>query len=99
MAPHRIADRTDAPPATPSRRDLLRGAVAGSIAGLSGTWPALAFAAQAQEDGTGQAAGSAPPSLSRRFARWVTPLRFEDLPPAVIDRAKGLTLHGLGSRR
>jgi len=37
------------------------------------------------------------PSLSRQFARWVAGLRYEDLPPAVIDRAKGLTLQALSS--
>src|SRR5215510_8802396 len=36
-------------------------------------------------------------SLSRQLAQWVVGLRYEDLPPAVIDRAKGLTLHGLAS--
>src|SRR2546427_13032457 len=36
-------------------------------------------------------------SLSRQFARWVAALRYEDLPPAVVDRAKGVTLHGLAS--
>ena len=36
-------------------------------------------------------------SLSRQLARWVAGLAFEDLPPAVIDRAKGVTLHGLAS--
>src|SRR5512134_3907625 len=36
-------------------------------------------------------------SLSRQLAQWVVNLRFEDLPPAVVDRAKGVTLHGLGS--
>ncbi|MBV8843121.1 MAG: MmgE/PrpD family protein [Bryobacterales bacterium] len=36
-------------------------------------------------------------SLSRQFARWVAGLRYEDLPPAVIDRAKGLTLQTLSS--
>jgi 2-methylcitrate dehydratase PrpD len=36
-------------------------------------------------------------SLSRQLARWVAGLRYEDLPPAVVDRAKGLTLHGLAS--
>ena len=36
-------------------------------------------------------------SLSRQFAQWIVNLRYEDLPPAVIDRAKGLTLHGLAS--
>ncbi|MBV8905228.1 MAG: MmgE/PrpD family protein, partial [Acidobacteriia bacterium] len=30
-------------------------------------------------------------------ARWVAGLRYEDLPPAVIDRAKGVTLHALAS--
>jgi 2-methylcitrate dehydratase PrpD len=36
-------------------------------------------------------------SLSRQLARWVTNLAYEDLPPAVIDRAKGVTLHCLSS--
>jgi 2-methylcitrate dehydratase PrpD len=37
------------------------------------------------------------PSLSRQLARWVAGLRYEDLPPEVVDRAKGVTLHGLAS--
>ena len=37
------------------------------------------------------------PSLSRQFARWVAGLRYEDLPPSVIDRAKGVTLQALSS--
>jgi 2-methylcitrate dehydratase PrpD len=36
-------------------------------------------------------------SLSRRLAQWVVGLRYDDLPPEVIDRAKGVTLHGLAS--
>jgi 2-methylcitrate dehydratase PrpD len=36
-------------------------------------------------------------SLSRQFARWVTGLTYDDLPPAVIDRAKGVTLQCLSS--
>src|SRR5437867_3880683 len=36
-------------------------------------------------------------SLSRQLAQWVVGLRYEDLPPAVVDRAKGVTLHGLAS--
>lgn len=36
-------------------------------------------------------------SLSRQLARWVVGLRYDDLPPAVIDRAKGVTLHCLSS--
>ena len=37
------------------------------------------------------------PSLSRQLAQWVAALRYEDLPPEVVDRAKGVTLHGLAS--
>ena len=36
-------------------------------------------------------------SLSREFARFVAKLGYEDLPPAVIDRAKGVTLQALSS--
>jgi 2-methylcitrate dehydratase PrpD len=36
-------------------------------------------------------------SLSRQLAQWVVGLRYDDLPPDVVDRAKGLTLHGLAS--
>jgi hypothetical protein len=36
-------------------------------------------------------------SLSRRLAQWVVGLRYDDLPPAVVDRAKGVTLHSLAS--
>ena len=34
-------------------------------------------------------------SLSRQLARWITGLRYADLPPAVVDRAKGVTLQCL----
>ena len=36
-------------------------------------------------------------SLSRELAQWVIGLRYADLPPAVVDRAKGVTLHSLAS--
>ncbi|MDB5812840.1 MAG: hypothetical protein JWN94_4962 [Betaproteobacteria bacterium] len=36
-------------------------------------------------------------SLSRQLARWITNLTYDKLPPAVIDRAKGVTLHCLSS--
>jgi 2-methylcitrate dehydratase PrpD len=36
-------------------------------------------------------------SLSRQLAQWVVGLRYADLPEAVVDRAKGVTLHGLAS--
>jgi 2-methylcitrate dehydratase PrpD len=34
-------------------------------------------------------------SMSRTFANFVANLKFEDLPPAVVDRAKGVTLQAL----
>src|SRR5262249_45152748 len=36
-------------------------------------------------------------SLSRQLAQWVVQLRYDDLPPDVVDRAKGVTLQGLTS--
>src|SRR6201996_3955548 len=36
-------------------------------------------------------------SLSREFARFVPSLKYEDLPAAVVDRAKGVTLQALSS--
>src|SRR5262249_42543397 len=42
-----------------------------------------------------QAASAKP--ISRQFAQWVVRLRYEDLPAAVVDRAKGLTLQNLAS--
>ena len=36
-------------------------------------------------------------SLSRQLAPWVVGLSYDDLPPAVVDRAKGVTLHSLAS--
>jgi 2-methylcitrate dehydratase PrpD len=36
-------------------------------------------------------------SLSRQLAQWVVGLHYEDLPPEVVDRAKGVTLQHLAS--
>ena len=36
-------------------------------------------------------------SLSRQLAQWVVGLSYDDLPPAVVDRAKGVTLQSLAS--
>src|SRR5829696_3830289 len=36
-------------------------------------------------------------SLSRQFAAFVADLKYENLPPAVVDRAKGVTLQALSS--
>ncbi len=37
------------------------------------------------------------PSLSRQLAQWAATLRYEDLPAAVVDRAKGVTIQALTS--
>jgi hypothetical protein len=36
-------------------------------------------------------------SFSRQLAQWIVGLSYEDLPAAVVDRAKGVTLHSLAS--
>src|ERR1051325_2209237 len=36
-------------------------------------------------------------SLSRQLAAWVATLQYEDLPAEVVDRARGVSLHGLTS--
>src|SRR5437764_13237064 len=36
-------------------------------------------------------------SLSREFAAFVANLKYDDLPPEVVDRAKGVTLQALSS--
>src|SRR6185436_9094370 len=86
-----------------TRRELMSRALGlGAAAGTGTLWPALSWAGQAApagQGGRGRGAGApaGPPSLSRQFARWVAALKYEDLPPAVVDRAKGLTLQGLSS--
>jgi 2-methylcitrate dehydratase PrpD len=58
-------------------------------------FPLISFALTAPQNE--RRAGAAPSPLSRQFGRWVAALRYEDLPASVIDRAEGLTLHGLSS--
>jgi hypothetical protein len=58
-------------------------------------FPLISYAWTAQQNE--RRTGAAPSPLSRQFGRWVAALRYEDLPPSVIDRAEGLTLHGLSS--
>ena len=41
--------------------------------------------------------GSGKTTSSAKLARWIVGLRYEDLPPEVVDRAKGVTLHALAS--
>src|SRR5579863_7728143 len=88
-----------------ARRNFLRNSsiAAGSILGLAAATPMLSVA---QQEGSAPRPGrqarqdkqrSSGPSLSRQLARWVVALKYEDLPPAVVDRAKGVTLQNLSS--
>src|SRR5215469_2704779 len=36
-------------------------------------------------------------SINRRLSRWVAGLSFPEIPPAALDRARGVTLQGLSS--
>src|SRR5262245_20806364 len=36
-------------------------------------------------------------TISRQLAKWVAGLRYDDLPPDVVDRAKGVTLQCIAS--
>ena len=79
-----------------TRRSLFQSAfAAGGFLGI-GTAPPLTLSARETQPREGSGAGSSP-SISRQFARWVAGLRYEDLPPDVVDRAKGLTLQALAS--
>ena len=79
-----------------TRRSLLQSAFAtGGALGFGGLAPLALSARQVQAPGVAGAGAST--SISRQFARWVTGLRYEDLPPEVVDRAKGLTLQALAS--
>ena len=79
-----------------TRRSLLQSAfAAGGALGIGGLTPLALSAREVQAPGVAGAGAS--PSISRQFARWITGLRYEDLPPEVVDRAKGLTLQALAS--
>ena len=79
-----------------TRRSLLRSAfAAGGLLGVGAATPFSLGARQTRPVGASRTDPAA--SISRQFARWVVGLRFEDLPPDVVDRAKGLTLHNLAS--
>lgn len=86
------------------RRRFLRdsGVAAASLAGLAAVPAGVALAQNVPMPMPNTApydpARDIPhPTLSRQFARWVAALRYEDLPPEVIDRARGVTLHALSS--
>ena len=66
--------------------------------GFLGTGAVTPFTLAARETQPGDASRTdSAVSISRQFARWVAGLRYEDLPPEVVDRAQGLTLQALAS--
>ena len=79
-----------------TRRSLLQSAfAAGGFLGMGTATPFTPVARAMQPAGASRAETGT--SISRRFARWVVDLRYDDLPPEVVDRAKGLTLQALAS--
>ena len=80
-----------------TRRNLLRLAAAGTVLPSSRAAQARPRDPAHQDEPSRPASAPGATSLSRQFGRWVAALRYEDLPAPVIDRAKGLTLHGLAS--
>src|SRR6476646_2224702 len=81
-----------------TRRRLLESAFLAGVGGMTATSRVnflMALPTQAQQSDRERTVSR--PSLSRQFAQWAAGLRYEDLPSAVVDRLKGLTLHGLAS--
>ena len=95
-----------------TRRSLLRTALASGVtASVAGASPVAAFGRELQrlddrppiqpgnqDEQLGSLASfQEGPSLSQELAHWVADLRYEDLPAAVVDRAKGVSLQALAS--
>jgi len=74
-----------------NRRNFLGSSLA-AWSGAAIASPAVGATPQAESS-----AAASSKSLSRQFAKWVAGLRYEDLPAAVVDRVKGLTLQNLAS--
>jgi hypothetical protein len=94
MPGHAMNDHGDAPQAVSRRAFLSTGAAGISAAALVPGAPDASAQAGPQ---TVQPGKDAAMSLSRKFAAFVSRLRYEDLPPEVVDRAKGVTLEALAS--
>ena len=79
-----------------TRRSLFQSALAaGGVLGAGGLTPITTSARGIQTPDGAETDPSTP--ISRQLARWVAGLRYEDLPPEVVDRARGLTLQALAS--
>ena len=92
-------------PDTPSQLlngDAFKALTRRTLCGAMASAGVLALAphrASTQEAGRPRAgaAGDVAVPLSRQFGAWVAELRYADLPPAIVDRAKGVSLHALSS--
>lgn len=94
-----------------TRRRLLQTALGTSVSvGVAGASPIIALARELEghqalplsEAKERKVRGSTATfqqqvSLSRELAQWVSGLRYEDLPPDVVDRAKGVSLQSIAS--
>src|SRR3984893_10762182 len=67
----------------------------GAAAGLSPAWP-VAYAQTAVPQVKNANSGGRGPTVTQDIARWVVALRYEELPPDVIARAKRVLLDTLG---
>jgi 2-methylcitrate dehydratase PrpD len=94
MPDHAMDDHGGKPQAVSRRAFLSTGAAGIGAAALVPGAPDASAQTGAQTDRPGKDAAM---SLSREFAAFVAGLRYEDLPPDVVDRAKGVTLEALAS--
>jgi len=78
-----------------TRRSLFCAAASAAVLALPGRG-AIAQPARASAAGPARGGAAAVP-MARHFGRWVATLGYDDLPPAVVDRAKGVTLQALAS--
>jgi MmgE/PrpD N-terminal domain len=77
------------------RRDFIT-LLGGAAAGLSPAWLSPVACAQTAASKIDARSGSRGPTVAEDIARWVVELRYEQLPPDVIARAKRVLLDTLG---
>ena len=95
MASHATKNSVDGLALT--RRSLMTAvAAAGVVTTCAGGASAQPAAIRTDEQSGAHGAETGVP-LARQFGHWAANLRYGDLPAAVVDRAKGVTLHALAS--
>jgi 2-methylcitrate dehydratase len=78
------------------RRDFIT-LLGGAAAGLSPAWPRpVAYAQATAPQNKNAKSGGRGPTVAEDIARWVVELRYEELPPDVIARAKRVLLDTIG---